>query len=142
MMTVGVTEVGSINWLAWSNDGGKKVEVLSVVGAGGGFGFASGADGVGAVLGDVYDFKGATSFVGKFRDTAVGSVAVYSDAGSDKISNFEKRLVATGVDAFLMVGATILGENFEDFAGKYSLVLGEAEKRVNFGEVAINGLRW
>ena len=95
----------------------------------------SGATNVSAVFGCIDDDKGFDT-VRQFGDAIFGSVALDSDASRDVVADFEENLIATGIDVFLMIGASVGGQNFEDFGGEVGLVLSEVKKVVNSGHIA------
>jgi len=126
VVTVRVAKVGSIDRLTWSDYGRKKVQVFSMIGASCTIGFINRADSVSAVMRDIDNFEGASRLIGQFGDSTVSCVALDGDVGSDNVANLEKFLIAMGVDTLTMIGALIVSEDFENFGGECSLILGKA----------------
>ena len=72
--------------------------------------------------------KWTANLIRQFGDATFGGIAVNGDAGRDDVSNVEKGLVSMGVDAFLVVGAPICGEDAKDFSGELGVILCKSEK--------------
>jgi len=136
--TVRVAKVRSIDGLTWSDYGRKKVQVFGMIGASCAVRFIERANGVGALMRDSDNLEGASCLIGQFGDSTISSIALDGDAGGDNVANLEECLIAMGVDTLAMIGASIVGEDFENFSGKCSLVLGKAEKIVNGKEITKN----
>lgn len=66
---------------------------------------------------------------------AFSSIALNGDACGDHVTHFEKNLVATGIEVFMVTGMAVSSEHLENFSGEVCMVLGNVQEVVHGSEI-------